>query len=114
MVQDDRAILGDPQALSRSNRRFHHQIHLASHNRYLVQQLDLVHRSMALMARTSLAAKGRDAVSLDEHQEIVDAIAKRDGEHAEQALRRHISMAFETRLKEDARLAAAGGIGLDV
>lgn len=114
MIEDDRAILGDPQALSRSNRRFHHQIHLASHNRYLVQQLDLVHRSMALMARTSLAAKGRDAVSLDEHQQIVDAIAERDGERAEQALRRHISMAFETRLKEDARLAAAGGIGLDV
>lgn len=114
MIDDDRAILGDPQALSRSNRRFHHQIHLASHNRYLVQQLDLVHRSMALMARTSLAAKGRDMVSLDEHQQIVDAIAERDGERAEQALRRHISMAFETRLKEDARLAAAGGIGLDV
>lgn len=114
MIEDDRAILGDPQALSRSNRRFHHQIHLASHNRYLVQQLDLVHRSMALMARTSLAAKGRDTVSLDEHQEIVDAIAGRDGERAEAALRRHISMAFETRLKEDARLAAAGGIGLDV
>lgn len=114
MIEDDRAILGDPQALSRSNRRFHHQIHLASHNRYLVQQLDLVHRSMALMARTSLAAKGRDTVSLDEHQEIVDAIAERDGERAEEALRRHISMAFETRLKEDARLAAAGGIGLDV
>lgn len=114
MIEDDRAILGDPQALSRSNRRFHHQIHLASHNRYLVQQLDLVHRSMALMARTSLAAKGRDAVSLDEHEQIVDAIAERDGERAEQALRRHISMAFETRLKEDARLAAAGGIGLDV
>ncbi|MDQ7261153.1 GntR family transcriptional regulator [Paracoccus sp. PS-1] len=105
MVEDDRAILGDPQALARANRRFHHQIHLASHNRYLVQQLDLVHRSMALMARTSLAAQGRDVVSLDEHQAIVDAIAAHDGAAAEQALRHHISMAFETRLKEEARLA---------
>lgn len=105
MVADDRAMLGDPQALARANRRFHHQIHLASHNRYLVQQLDLVHRSMALMARTTLAAKGRDAVTLDEHQAIVDAIAARDGAAAEQALRHHISMAFETRLKEEARIA---------
>lgn len=105
MVEDDRAILGDPQALARANRRFHHQIHLASHNRYLVQQLDLVHRSMALMARTSLAAQGRDVVTLDEHQAIVDAIAAHDGAAAEQALRHHISMAFETRLKEEARLA---------
>lgn len=105
MVDEDHQIIGDPQALSRANRRFHHQIHLASHNRYLVQQLDLVHRSMALMARTTLAAKGRDVVTLDEHQEIVDAIAARDGERAEAALRRHISMAYETRLKEEARLA---------
>ncbi|MDS9468065.1 GntR family transcriptional regulator [Paracoccus sp. MBLB3053] len=111
MVEEDKMILGDPQALSRSNRRFHHQIHLASHNRYLVQQLDLVHRSMALMARTTLAAKGRDAVSLDEHHEIVEAIADRDGGRAEAALRRHISMAFETRLKEEAKRAIE--IGLD-
>ncbi|MBD9528277.1 GntR family transcriptional regulator [Paracoccus sp. PAR01] len=106
MVDEDHKILGDPQALSRANRRFHHQIHLASHNRYLVQQLDLVHRSMALMARTTLAAKGRDTVTLDEHQEIVDAITVRDEARAEAALRRHISMAFETRLKEEARLTS--------
>jgi DNA-binding GntR family transcriptional regulator len=102
-------VLGDPQALARSNRRFHHQIHLASHNRYLVQQLNLVHRNMALMARTTLAAKGRDSVTLDEHQAIVDAIGQRDEAGAEQALRRHISMAYETRLKEDARLHDEGG-----
>lgn len=104
MVQDDHKILGDPQMLARTNRRFHHQLHLASHNRYLVQQLDLVHRSMALMARTTLAAKGRDAVSLQEHLTLVEAISRRDESAAEQALRHHISMAFETRLKEEAQL----------
>ena len=109
MIVEDRASLGDPSALARANRRFHHQIHLASHNRYLVQQLNLVHRSMALMAGTTLAAKGRDSVTLDEHQAIVDAIGKRDEAGAEQALRRHISMAYETRLKEDARLHDEGG-----
>ena len=41
MIDDDRAFLNDPDAMSRANRRFHKQIHLASHNRYLVQQLDL-------------------------------------------------------------------------
>lgn len=113
MVEEDRKILGDPRALARANRRFHHQIHLASHNRYLVQQLNLVHRSMALMARTSLAAKGRDTISLDEHQQIVDAISSREAKRAEDALRNHISMAYETRLKEEARLAADTGMGLD-
>jgi DNA-binding GntR family transcriptional regulator len=102
MVEDDRRLLGDPKALSRANRRFHKQIHLASHNRYLVQQLDLVHRSMALLASTSLAAEGRDAAALAEHDALVSAIEARDGDAAYDALRSHISRAFETRLKIDA------------
>ncbi|MFD1797247.1 GntR family transcriptional regulator [Paracoccus aurantiacus] len=103
MIDDDMKALDDPEALARSNRRFHHQIHLASHNRYLIQQLDVVHRNMALMARTSLAVEGRPKVALGEHQAIVDALKSGDGAAAETALRAHISKAFETRLREDAR-----------
>ena len=101
LVVSDRDLLGDPSALSWANRRFHKQIHLASHNRYLIQQLDLVHRSMALMATTSLAVEGRSETALDEHQAIVDAIAQRDEERAFAALRDHISGAFVTRLRLD-------------
>jgi DNA-binding GntR family transcriptional regulator len=103
MVEQDRALLGDPEALARANRRFHHQIHLASHNRFLVQQLDLVYRSMALMARTSLAAAGRGVDALAEHDAIVDAIAARDGDRAAAALKAHLSTAFKVRLREEAQ-----------
>jgi len=103
MLEADRALLGNPSALSRANKRFHKQIHLASHNRFLVQQLDLVHRSMALLATTSLAAEGRDEGALEEHAAIVEAIARSDGEAANQALRDHISRAYVTRLRLDAR-----------
>jgi DNA-binding GntR family transcriptional regulator len=109
MVDDDRKLLHDPSALARANRRFHKQVHLASHNRFLVQQLDLVYRSMALMATTSLAIEGRGAVAVEEHQRIVDAIAAGDGEAAYRALREHISEAFEARLRHDAELAAGAG-----
>ncbi|MCA0272822.1 MAG: GntR family transcriptional regulator [Proteobacteria bacterium] len=102
LIDADRAHLGDPVALSRANRRFHKQIHLASHNRYLVQQLELVHRSMALLATTSLAAEGRGETALAEHAAIVQAIAAGNGDAAQAALRAHISKAFETRLKLDA------------
>jgi DNA-binding GntR family transcriptional regulator len=103
MVEEDRALIGgDPRALSRANKRFHKQIHLASHNRFLVQQLDLVHRSMALMATTSFAAEGRDQVALEEHDQIVAAIESGDGDAAYLALKQHISRAFETRLRVDA------------
>lgn len=101
MVEDDRALLGKPVELARANRRFHKQIHLASHNRFLVQQLDLVHRSMALLATTSLAAVGRDEDALREHDAIVAAIEAHDSAGAAKALRDHISKAFVTRLKLD-------------
>ena len=103
MVRDDQRLIGgDPRLLSQANKRFHRQIHLASHNRFLIQQLELLHRSMALMATTSFAAEGRDEVALAEHAAIVAAIAARDGEAAFEALRTHISRAFETRLRIDA------------
>jgi DNA-binding GntR family transcriptional regulator len=102
MVDEDRAFVDDPDALSKANRRFHKQIHLASHNRYLVKQLDLVHRSMALLATTSLAVEGRGAEAIDEHDQIVSAIEASNGDAAHSALSNHISKAFVTRLKIDA------------
>lgn len=108
MVEEDHAFLDQPNKLAQANRRFHRQIHLASHNRFLVQQLDLVYRSMALLASTSLAAEGRGEVALAEHLAIVQAIEARDGGAASQALREHLSIAFQTRLKID-----AGTVGAD-
>jgi DNA-binding GntR family transcriptional regulator len=108
MNEADRALIGNPAALARANRRFHRQVHLASHNRYLFQQLDLVYRTMALMATTSLAAEGRSETAIKEHDQIVDAIAARDGEAAYAALKAHISKAFVTRLKSDAAAAEKG------
>jgi DNA-binding GntR family transcriptional regulator len=102
MIDADRERVSDAPALARSNKRFHKQLHLASHNRFLVQQLDLVYRSMALLATTSLAVEGRGPVALDEHQAIVSAISDRDGSAAYEAVKRHLSEAFVTRLKHDA------------
>ncbi len=105
MVEEDQARLNDPAALARSNRQFHRQVHLASHNRFLVQQLDLVYRSMALMATTSLAIEGRGEVAQAEHRGIVDAIAAGDGDAAYAAFKAHISQAFESRLRQNAESA---------
>ncbi len=102
MVDQDMKLLGNPKKLSRANRRFHRQLHLASHNRYLVQQLEMVHRTMALLATTTFAVSGRDLTALEEHASIVKAIEERDGDAAAAALKAHISMAYQTRLKTDA------------
>lgn len=102
MVEEDRKLAADPTALARANRRFHHQIHLASHNRYLIQQLDHVHRTMALLASTSLAAEGRADAALQEHAAIVRAIGAGAADEAADAVKSHISRAYEMRLKLDA------------
>ncbi len=108
MVTADDALVNDPTALSRANKRFHHQLHLASHNRFLVQQLDLVHRTMALMATTSLAVEGRGEIAQAEHSALVSAIEARDVAAADAALKEHISIAFMTRLKQDAVIREGG------
>ena len=77
-------------------------MHLASHNRYLIQQLEMVHRTMALMATTTFAVEGRDLTALDEHSAIVSALENRDGDAAAEALKIHISSAYQTRLMSDA------------
>lgn len=83
-------------------------LHRASHNSFLMRQLDLVHRSMALLATTSLAAEGRGEDALAEHGRIVEAVAAGDGERAAQAVRNHISRAYETRLRLDAHRLECG------
>ena len=99
-IEKDRAFINDPEKLAQNNKRFHRQIHLASHNQYLLQHLQMVSRNMALMARTSLAATGRPEIALDEHMAIVDAIAARDEKTAAKAIHTHLHEAFKTRLRE--------------
>ena len=101
MAAQDRLIIGKPREHARANRLFHQQIHRASHNRYLIQQLNAVHRVMALMTRTTLNEVSRASEAQDEHDAIVEAISDRDGDGACTAIRSHISRAYKTRLKVD-------------
>jgi DNA-binding GntR family transcriptional regulator len=88
-----------PRDLSQSNKRFHRQMHRASHNRYLDQMLQGMRRSLALLSTTTLAVPGRGAASVAEHDAIIRAIETRDEDTAEATARRHISNAYASRLK---------------
>lgn len=99
MVAEDAARVDDPAALALSNRRFHRQIHDASHNRYLNQSLAAMRRSLALLSGTTLSVEGRGRISVDEHAAIVSSIEARDETGAEEAARRHIRNAYKARLR---------------
>ena len=89
----------DPIALVKMNRRFHQAVYEASHNGYLMQTLDSLNDSLALLNSTTFRAPSRRRDTDDEHRRIVAAIEARDPEAAEAAARAHIRQAQRTRFE---------------
>ncbi len=85
-------------ALVTLNRRFHQHIYEATHNQYLLEMLDVLNDSMALLQNLTTQMPSRHGQSDIEHLRIVRAIEKRDPEAAEKAARHHIQQAHKYRL----------------
>ena len=94
------AQLTSSEALAANNRLFHETLYRCAHNRYLVKTLNTLQESMMLLGRTTLAAPGRAESSRAEHAAIVEALARRDPDAAEQAARAHIIAAYRIRLEQ--------------
>jgi DNA-binding GntR family transcriptional regulator len=99
MVDADRGLVNQPKRLAQTNRQFHQQIRDTARNRYLASALENLRLSLALLAGTTLGAKGRAAEAIGEHAAIVARIAARDPAGAEEAARQHILHAFRTRVE---------------
>ncbi len=89
----------DPLTLVTLNRGFHGAVYEASHNRYLLQTLNALNDSLALLHATTFRAPSRRKDTDDEHRRIVEAVAMRDPDAAEQAAREHIRNAQRTRIE---------------
>ena len=87
-----------PEQLAEINRNFHQAIYSAAHNRYLMQTLNGLRNSLALLQGTTFAVDGRAEEALGEHQAILAAIKARDPDAADRAARAHIQAAERTRL----------------
>ena len=90
---------GDALTLINLNRRFHQAIYEAAHNQYLLETLDTLNDSMALLHSTTFRAPSRRAESDEEHRRIVEAIEKHDPDTAEKIAREHIRQAQRTRFE---------------
>ncbi len=88
-----------PESLAEINRHFHETIYCAAHNRYLVQTLEQLRNSLALLRGTTFSIQDRAEAAAEEHRAIVDAIRNRNPENAELAARRHIANAQRARLR---------------
>lgn len=84
------AETADTDAYYYENERFHHAIYAASHNAFLIEQCAALRRRLKPYRRIQLQVMNRVANSLAEHEAVVDAILKMDGDRAERLLRDHI------------------------
>ncbi|MET4069737.1 DNA-binding GntR family transcriptional regulator [Bradyrhizobium sp. S3.2.6] len=85
--------------MARLNRAFHEAICRAARNRYLDNASRELQDWIALLGPTTFTVTGRPSTSHGEHQAIIEAIAARDGDKAEQLARAHIREALRCRLK---------------
>jgi len=102
--QELNAAAHDPTLVVALNRRFHRAIYEAAHNRYLMQTLDNLHDSFALLHSNTSRLTKRRRESDQEHRQIIAAIEQHDPDLAEKAAREHILQA------QGARFASGGGL----
>ena len=88
--------LGD---LIAANQRFHRVLAHASRNPYLISTFEQLQAHIALMMRRSLSWPRRPENTLNEHQAIVAALARRDAGEAERLVREHIQRALQGYLR---------------
>ncbi len=80
----------DPDVYFYKNEEFHTQIYIASNNTFLTEQARILQRRLRPYRRLQLRVRGRLTASFDEHDAVVDAIIKGEGELAGELLRQHI------------------------
>jgi DNA-binding GntR family transcriptional regulator len=97
-----RTAEGDDMLHITLNRRFHQAIYEAAHNRYLMQTLESLHDSFALLRSSTFRLPHRTRNSDEERHRIIAAIEKRDPELAEKEAREHILQAQRTRFESPA------------
>ncbi len=79
---------------------FHDIIYRASRNEKLIQIITNLKEQLQRFRATSLATPGRSKQAVDEHRQIVEAIAERNAELAEKLARQHIENAENIMLQE--------------
>jgi DNA-binding GntR family transcriptional regulator len=106
---------GALDALRQLTGEFHQSVARASHNNRLAQALTALLDNVRKIQTSTLFGEGRAAQALQEHRDLMAAIAAHDGDCAEMLARGHRRKTLELRkamLREQLRKSRAGGGGL--
>ncbi len=77
------------------NVKFHEMVQNIAGNKWMNGVINDLRKVLKLQRKDSLSRSGRLLSSLTEHREILQAILKRDGVAAEQAMRKHLAHGLE-------------------
>jgi DNA-binding GntR family transcriptional regulator len=86
----DASLAKDPDDYYYKNEAFHYAIYAGSHNQFLIGQARGLSRRLRPYRRLQLRVRDRLGASFEEHDAMVKAIVKGDGELAAQQARDHV------------------------
>jgi DNA-binding GntR family transcriptional regulator len=84
----------------RLNQNFHAAIRDAARNRFLVQAVQAVQKTLLILGRSTMEDPYRAQAAIAEHADILTTLIARDGDAAERAMRLHIERAHAARLRQ--------------
>lgn len=89
----------------RHNQNFHAAIRDAARNRFLLQAVLAVQKTLLILGRSTMEQPDRAKTAVVEHARILETLNARDEDAAERAMRDHIQRAHAARLRQlrDAR-----------
>jgi len=82
------------------NQNFHTAILNAARNRFLLQAVTAVHKTLLVLGRSTMELPDRAEAAVVEHTAILNALTSRDEDEAERAMRRHMQRAHAARLRQ--------------
>jgi DNA-binding GntR family transcriptional regulator len=82
----------DPETFYEANRIFHEAIYAASSNQFLDEMTRSLRNRVAPYRRYVTYQPGRMADSIPEHEQVLDAIRKGDGDSADRLMRDHVNI----------------------
>lgn len=94
------AMRVNPARIYILNRQFHRTLLDAARNRFLVEAVAGLEKTLLILGPSTMEDASRAAQAHAEHEAILAALQARDGERAEALMRAHISAAHGVRLRQ--------------
>ena len=89
----------DPVKVAEANHLFHQALYRTANNRFLIDALNSLSNSMALLGGTTLQYTNRPDSAYQEHKNIIDNIRSGNADQADADARHHIRSAQRLRIK---------------